>query len=310
MQKIWTLTMNPALDLSAEVESVAPDVKLRCETPSFDPGGGGVNVARALNRLGGKATALFPQGSDLGAFYRSLVEAEDVVCKTFGIDQPMDRINTHFREKGSQRQYRFCLPGPKLEERDWQSALNLLKDVLKEGDILVVSGSLPRGVPDDFNALTANVAEDAHAHFVLDAPGEVLKTLQASSVAWITPNQNEFEALIGREVAEDQLETELQTFIEDSRFENILLTLGPKGAVYAGTEGVGRIPAPEVEKLSSVGAGDSALAGLVLGLAQDESHLTSSRWAVAAGAAAVMSSGTKLLKKADFEALLDQVQKP
>lgn len=309
MHKVWTLTMNPAIDLEAEVGTVTPDVKLRCAEPRIDAGGGGVNVARALHRLDGKASALFPEGTTLGSFYRSLVENEGVDCATFAIDQPMHRINTHFRETEKQHQYRFCLPGPKLKEGDWQKALDLLKKVLKEGDILVTSGSLPPGVPTDFNTLTAKIAKEASAYSVLDAPGDVLKALEQTSISWITPNRNEFEDLLGREVADHKLEKELSSFVADSVFDNILLTMGPKGALYAGKEGFESIPSPEVEKLSSVGAGDSAVAGLTLGLARDEDHLASCRNAVAAGAAAVMTPGTELLAKKDFEALLDRVKK-
>lgn len=297
--------MNPALDLEAEVEWVAPDVKLRCAEPRIDAGGGGVNVARALHRIGGKATALFPEGADLGPFYRSLVEAEGVDCHTFEIDQPMRRINSHFRDMRNQRQYRFCLPGAKLEESVWRRTLELLDGLLKEGDILVASGSLSPGVPADFNARTAKTVKGKQACFVLDAPGEVLKALKQTAVGWITPNQDEFEDLLGHEVADGQLEKALAAFVEDSAFENILLTLGSRGALYAGTQGFARIPALEVEKLSSVGAGDSAVAGLVFGLAQGKNHRTSSRMAVAAGTAAVKSPGTELLEKEDFVTLFD-----
>lgn len=300
--------MNPALDVEAELDSVAPEVKLRCGRPSFDPGGGGVNVARALNRIGGNATALFPEGSGLGAFYRSLVEAEEVDCRTFEIGQAMRRLNTHFREKEGQHQYRFCLPGPELEESDWQRALDLLNGVLKEGDILVASGSLPPGIPEDFNVRVAKITGATGADLVLDAPGDVLRTLEYSTVTWITPNQNEFEDLLGHPVNDDRLEKEWPSFLEDSGFQNILLTLGANGALYAGAEGVERIPAPEVEKLSSVGAGDSTVAGLIMGLSCGEDHLASSRMAVAAGAAAVMTPGTKLLKKQDFHALLEHTK--
>lgn len=308
MHKVWTLTMNPAIDLEAELGSVTADVKLRCAEPRIDAGGGGVNVARALNRIGGKASALFPEGAALGSFYRSLVEAEGVDCDTFKIDEPMRRINTHFRETDKQHQYRFCLPGPKLEERDWQRAVDLLEKVLEEDDILVTSGSLPPGVSSDFNALTAEIAEKAKAYFVLDAPGDVLKALKQTTISWITPNRDEFEDLLGHEVPDHELEKELSSFVEDSVFDNILLTLGPKGALYAGKEGTQSIPSPEVEKLSSVGAGDSAVAGLVLGLAQGEDHRASCRKAVAAGAAAVMTPGTGLLERKNFEALLERVK--
>lgn len=301
--------MNPAIDLEAAVDTVTPDKKLRCAEPMIDVGGGGVNVARALHCIGGKASALFPEGSELGPFFRSLVEAEGVDCETFKISPPMRRINTHFRETDRKHQYRFCLPGTELPEGEWRSALDLLKKVLKEGDILVTSGSLPPGLSSDFNIQTAKVAEGAGADFVLDAPGEVLKDLKQSGTSWITPNRREFEDLLGYEVTDDQIEKELNDLVENSVFENILLTMGQRGALYAGKEGFARIPSPDVEKVSSVGAGDSAVAGLVLGLARAEAHRASCRKAVAAGAAAVMTPGTELLEMENFAALLDRIER-
>lgn len=301
--------MNPAIDLGATVESVNPDVKLRCSTPSIGPGGGGVNVARALNLIHGESTAIFPEGSWLGRFYRGLVEAEGVDCKTFETERPMHRINAHFRETESHHQYRFNLPGAELEESDWQGALKLLSDMLEEDAILVMSGSLPPGVPEELSGLVAEAVRRARACLVLDAPGEVLKELKNNPVSWITPNQREFESLIGHEVADGQLEEELGSLVEHTAFENVLLTLGEKGAFCAGTEGIWNVPAPNVDKVSSVGAGDSAVAGLVLGLAKGEDHRTASRWAVAAGAAAVQSPETELLREKDFEELCDLVSK-
>ncbi|MFP4353269.1 MAG: 1-phosphofructokinase family hexose kinase [Puniceicoccaceae bacterium] len=304
MTKVWTLTMNPSIDLGAEVESVVPDVKLRCSAPSIEPGGGGVNVARALRRVESGATAIFPEGAGLGAFYRRLIEEEGVDCRTFAIHGFMHRINNHFRETESRRQYRFNLPGPEMWESEWRSALDLIEDLLEEKDILVMSGSLPPGVPAKFTRLVAETAGNAGALFVLDAPGEVLLELKGAPVGWITPNRKEFEEWIGRRLDGDRLEEELESSLGESAFENVLLTLGSDGAVCAsGEEGVSRIRAPEVEKVSAVGAGDSAVAGLVLGLVRGEDHRTACEWAVAAGSAAVMSPGTELLEKENFHSL-------
>ena len=309
MTKVWTVTMNPAIDLGAEVESVVPDAKLRCSEPSIEPGGGGVNVSRALRRVDAGSTAVFPEGPGLGEFYRHLVEAEGVDCRTFGIGRPMHRISNHFRETENRRQYRFNLPGPELEESEWRAALDLVRDLLDEKDILVMSGSLPPGVPVSFTRLLGEVAAEARASFVLDAPGAVLDELKQTPVRWITPNRKEFEELIGRRMDGDRLEEELEALVadEDNGFENVLLTLGVEGALCAGAEGAWRIRAPEVEKVSAVGAGDSAVAGLVLGLMGGKDHRTASEWAVAAGAAAVMSPGTELLSKKDFDSLCEAV---
>lgn len=307
MRKIWTLTMNPAIDLGAEVEEVIPNQKLRTRQPAIEPGGGGVNVARALNRMDERSTAIFPVGGPLGCYYKSLLDAENVDYEAVETEESLLRFNINLREKNHANQYRILMPGPELRESEWHQILDLLKDSLRKENLLVVSGSLPSEVPNDFERSLAKIIEAAGARFILDGPGDMIERMKETRIDWITPNQREFEDLLGRNLESDDLEEELVSFIEGHSTENILLTLGSKGAIYAGAEGVRHIPAPEVDPVSAVGAGDSAVAGLVLALAHGRDCFSASQWAVAAGAAAVKTPGSHLLKKSDFEALREEL---
>lgn len=309
MRKIRTLTLNPVIDLGSGISSVQPNRKLRCDAPSFEAGGGGVNVSRALKRLGQESTAIFPLGGDLGGFYQHLLEAEEIDCKPIEINARMRSINTNIREKESGDQYRFCMPGVEITEKEKTGIRDLLGESMKAGDLLIVSGSPPPGITADFITRLSRITEETEARLILDAPGEVLRKLADTPVDWVKPNLHELQSMIDHELDSENLEQELASFLKQTAIKNILLTLGDKGAFYAGEEGVHRIPAPEVEKVSTVGAGDSAVAGLVLGRMHGQSHLISAQWAVAAGSATAKTPGTHLLSKSDFDTLREAVHK-
>jgi len=307
MNKIYTLTMNPAIDLNSTVYKVEAGRKLRCDDLRVEAGGGGVNVARGLQGLGADACPIFPAAGRLGDYYLHLLEDEGLACKSIPSKTEMKRLNTNVRSRSENKQYRFCTPGPEFDEASCQKALDLIEERLKPGTILVQSGSLPRGLPSDFHARVADAVVRAEGTLVLDAPENLLKALSRTSVAWITPNRKEFEAMVGHSVKDLDIEAELKKLIDSSPFENLLLTLGSEGAIYAGAEGYKRLKAPEVEKVSTVGAGDSAVAGLTLGLAKGLPHVEAAARAVAAGAAAVETPGLNRLDQKEFKALLRKV---
>lgn len=305
MPDIWTLTLNPAIDMEGLVGEIEPDVKLRSSRPRLQAGGGGVNVARVMIRLGGRATAIFPCGGPLGLYFKELLEQESVDCETITLDGA-PRINTHIRVKRDNTQYRFCMPGPEMDDDDVQRVLDRVENVLGKGDTLICSGSLPRGVEAGFNTRLAEVVHETGARLILDAPGDVIREAGRVPACWLKPNRRELETALGHRVDMDDLERELAEFRKQTGAENILLSLGGDGAVYSGKEGFFHVASPDVKKVSSVGAGDSALAGLAHALAQGKSKREAVRWATTAGAAAVMTPGSNLMEHDDFKRLLER----
>lgn len=157
MEKIVTLTLNPAIDKSTTVKTIVPDKKLKCSNPVFEPGGGGVNVSRAIKKLGGNSTAIYVAGGYSGKFYQHLLNNE-------GIESCVIEIEGHTREnmivvdESSKLQYRFGMPGPALKNEEWQKCLDILEK--SSGvEYIVASGSLPDGVPEDFFARLAAVSK-------------------------------------------------------------------------------------------------------------------------------------------------------
>jgi 6-phosphofructokinase 2 len=304
---IVTLTMNPAIDVSTSVDYVIPDDKLRCGVPTYEPGGGGINVARAIRKLGGASQAVFPAGGPAGALLCALLDGEGVPYRTVPI-AGWTRENTNITERVTRRQFRFVMPGPTLEEREWQSVLDALGALAPAPRYLVVSGSLPPGVPADFYARMARVGARRGVKLVLDASGEPLRRALAEGVSVLKPSLREFEELTGEAGCEEsRLPTLAGRLIAEGRCEVLVLSLGARGVFWMSASGRGRLASPTVPVRSSVGAGDSMVAGIVLSLARGRALADAVKFGVAAGAASVMNPGTELCRAEDVERLYGEV---
>jgi 6-phosphofructokinase 2 len=299
--------MNPAIDVSASVDYVTPDHKLRCETPTYEPGGGGINVARAIRALGGEALALFPAGGPAGALLSSLLDAEGVRHRTVPI-AGWTRENMNVTERVTRRQFRFVMPGPTLDEREWQSVLDQIGALDPAPRYLVVSGSLSPGVPADFYARLARSVRPRGVALILDASGEPLRRAVAEGVDVLKPSLREFEELTGEDsVEEARLPVLARRLIDERRCDILILSLGARGVFWMSASERGRLVAPAVPVRSTVGAGDSMVAGVVLWLSRQRTLGEAIRFGVAAGAASVMNPGTQLCRAEDAERLYAEV---
>ncbi|MFZ2964924.1 MAG: 1-phosphofructokinase family hexose kinase [Rhodoglobus sp.] len=302
-RSILTLTINPALDVSTSTERVIPGHKLRCGPTMLDPGGGGVNVARVVQRLGGQAVAVYAAGGPTGQAYRQLLDREGVVARIVNIGGST-RESFTVDETSSGEQFRFVLQGPSLQESEWRDCLDAVDSLGVGGGLLVASGSLPLGVPDDFYARVARIAKQHGMRCVVDASGPALRAALDEGVYLIKPSLRELSELIGTALGSEQDQVAAaQQLVADGRAEVVALTLGAAGAILVTAEGVLRQANPEVEVKSTVGAGDSFLAAFVLRIAQGRSVEEAFRAAVAAGSATAMTPATELCHRADVERL-------
>lgn len=302
MPPIVTLTMNPALDIATSTERIVPVHKLRCAPPRYDAGGGGINVARAVHALGGEAIAVMPLGGPPGAMIRHLLDGQGVPHRAIEIPG-ITRESLAVEERQSGEQYRFILPGPELSPHDQARCLDELSALLGDAHAIVASGSLPPGVPDDFYNRVASLAGRAGKPFFLDTSGPALKAA-GRGVYLLKPSLRELEELSGRTIAAPQDEERAaREVIAAGRAEIVVLSLGPRGALLVSEAGAERFAAIPVEAKSTVGAGDSMLAGIVLALCRGESLGEALRFGIAAGAAALLGSGTELCRREDVERL-------
>jgi 6-phosphofructokinase 2 len=306
MGTIVTLTVNPAVDASCRVDYVVSERKLRCAAPRFEPGGGGVNVSRAIRKLGGEAVALFPCGGPSGGLLRELLTVEQVPHRPILI-AGSTRENLNVLETATGRQYRFCMPGPTLAEPEWNRCLEVLTTFRPRPEFIVASGSLPPGVPADFYARVAVLARDLSARLVLDTSGEPLRRALEKGVYLVKPSVHEFGELTSESPDESRLSSLGRRLIAGGACEVLVLSLGAGGAFWMTAAESERLAAPAVAVQSSVGAGDSMVAGIVLSLSRGLGLAEAARFGVAAGAAAVMNPGTELCRLEDVGRLSHEV---
>lgn len=307
MRRIITLTMNPTVDMSADIDHVVAGRKLRCASPRREPGGGGINVSRALRNLGGESAAVYPAGGEMGDLLRRLLDGEgiDHIPVTIAGET---RENVNIMETATGRQFRFGMPGPELREKEWRGCIDAVVRMEPAEAYVVASGSLPPGVPDDFYAALARAVKEAGGWFVLDAPGEALAAAVEEGVYLVKPNMREFRRLACREIdCDEEQEAAAREIVERGGAEVLVVSQGAAGVLVATGHGCVRFRSPVVPVRSRVGAGDSMVAGMVSSLALGNALEEAVRFGVAAGAAAVMTPGTELCRGEDAVRLYERM---
>lgn len=304
---ILTLTLNPAVDISMTIDRLIPEHKLHCSPPRYDAGGGGINVSKAIHRLGGQSMTLFTSGGSSGLTLQELVEKEGLAYEIIGIEG-LTRECFVVTETIPNQQFRFGTPGPTLSHGEAVACLAHLQTMAEPIDYLVASGSLTPGLPTDFYAQIAQFAKSRHIRLVLDTAGEPLRAALDTGVFLIKPNVGELAHLVGVDRLEtDQISEAAQTLIQAGNCEVVVVSLGPRGAMLVTAEGHDFVQAPPVKKVSTVGAGDSLVGGLVYALSQGKSYAEVIRQGVACGTAATMNAGTELFHKDDADRLLNWI---
>ena len=310
MKPVITITMNPTVDVTTATTKVEQGRKLRCGEPRFDPGGGGINVARMVRELGGDAVAFFPCGGSSGETLKALCAREKLQVEAMPIEG-RTRESLKVFEESSEGTFRFLLPGPHITDNEREAALERI-DVLANGSgFVVLSGSLPPGLAPDFYREATERAAAAGARVALDTSGEALTEAIGPAVSVLKPNHEEAADLAGGEIVDDEARRErlVQRLLGEG-IEFVFLTLGEKGVFAARRDGARlRFRPPDVSRGSPVGAGDSFLGAAVHALSNDASFEEVTRLAVAAAAAAVESEGTSLARREDILALCDGVER-
>lgn len=308
MTNIVTLTFNPAIDKSTTIPLLIPEKKLYCSKPVYEPGGGGINVARAVKRLGGNATAIYLTGGCNGDFFTDLLKKEKisiVPIPTLGLT----RENLVVEELSTNKQFRFVMPGDSVNAEEWENCISALSEIsgLK---YTVVSGSLPAGIPEDIFIKIASVTHSKNARLIVDTSGTALNNALRAGSYLIKPNLKELTQLTGIEnLTIDKVEEASKEIINKYPCEVVITSLGADGALLVTKEYSLPIIPPKVNIQSTVGAGDSMLAGIVLSLSKNQNIIQAAQYGVACGTAATMNPGTELCHLNDAKKLYQIISK-
>jgi 6-phosphofructokinase 2 len=300
MSAIVTVTFSPCIDKSTTVNRLTPDIKLRCTAPKLEPGGGGINVARAIKKLGGEAVAVYPAGGYTGQFFTALLHKEKIPTVVIETSHAT-RENIIVLEEAGNRQYRLGMPGTLLMPNEWPKILGKLEE-MKDAAYIVASGSLPPGVPEDIFARIAAIARQNNAKLLADTSGKALQQVIAEGIFLIKPNLGELGLLLGREfLAPAEAPAAARQLLRQSSCEVIVVSMGAAGALLVTKDLAVKIVPPPVERKSTVGAGDSMVAGIVFTLQKGGDIETAVKYGVACGTAATLNPGTELCNKADTQ---------
>jgi 6-phosphofructokinase 2 len=304
---IVTLSLNPTIDMMSETDLVAPTHKIRTSNEAYEPGGGGVNVARVIHELGGKASLIAPAGGFTGKMFDELLAAIPI-SRTLVPISGNTRISVTVFERKTGHEFRFTPNGPTLRQEEVVACLNAVR--ASDFEILVASGSLPLGAPDDILARIADIAAAKGARFVLDSSGAGLRvTLERSRVTMVKPALAELEALMGRRLDRKSAEAAAREIVNRGSAEIVAVTMGAAGALVVTRHRTYRLKSPKVEAHSAVGAGDAFVGAMTLAIAEGRPLDDCLMFATAAGAATALTPVAKVCARPDVMRLYEQVKR-
>lgn len=305
--KALTITINPSVDKSSSVKGIVPEKKLRCDTPKYEPGGGGINVSRALKKLEIDALALLTSGGRTGKLLESLLLEESLQILPFSVKNET-RENFIIVDTLTNQQFRFGFPGQPLSKNEQTILLDTINAIKDFPEITVISGSLPDGVDVEFMKALIQICKNKNSKVVVDTSGEALKAAVAEGVYLIKPNIGELAILTGKnELSVHTMEAAAKQLISNGSAEIVVVSMGASGATLFNNSEKIYQPAPLVKVKSTVGAGDSMVAGMVSALLNNSSMKNVLRMGIACGSATTMAEGTGLFKTENVYKILKEL---
>lgn len=304
---IVTLTLNPAVDQTVWVDRLQVGTVNRFRSPQLDPAGKGINVSRMAHRLGWPTIAFGFLAGEIGLIAHKALDDEGVQHH-FVYVPGQTRLNVTVVDEASNMSTSLYGPGPAIDREHLARLDDLLQFWMQAGRVLVLAGSLPPGLPDDAYVTYIRLAQSKYVRAILDADDEPLRLGVEAKPYLIKPNIAEAERLLGRSLPDLRAVVEGATELVRTGIAVVVVSMGAQGAVCAQGNKVWQAIPPKVERLSTVGSGDSLVAGLAVAAARGDDIVEGLRLGSAAGAATAMTPGTALGTAEAVAALLPQVQ--
>ena len=302
---VTTLTCNPALDEAVAIDGLILGATNRCSLDALDPGGKGINASRVISRLGRPTRALGFIGGPTGALLRARLDAEGVPHAFDDVDGAT-RINIMIYERGAGRRTRVYLPGPEVDPARLAGVYAKL-DAIEQGEIVIVAGSLPPGLPDTTYRDVAAWLGRRGVRTIVDTSGPALANALDARPFAIKPNVEEAEEILARTLPDDASILLAARELRQRGAQYVVISQGADGAIGVGPEGEWKAIPPPVDALSTVGSGDSMVAGLAIAFSEGAGFVEALRLGTATGAATATTPGTHLCERVNVERLLRDV---
>jgi 1-phosphofructokinase family hexose kinase len=304
---ILSLTLNPAVDKTFFVRSFAPGEINRVASSQIDPGGKGINVSRVVHRLGHATVAFGFLAGSLGGIVARALDDEGVAHRFCWVPGET-RLDAIVVDETAGRSTKLYDRGPEIAQGRLAALLDDVRHWLPSCRVLVGAGSLPPGVPAGVYADLLQEASRVGVQTILDADGDTLRLGLAGKPSVIKPNVEEAEKLLGRRLPDLPAVAAAARELLPRGLRVAIISMGARGAVCATQDRVLHVIPPRVQSRSTVGSGDSLVAGLAIALATGADLVEGLRLGTAAGAATAMTAGTQLGTREDVERLLPSVE--
>lgn len=303
---IFTVTLNPALDKTAQAPNFKLDAVTRITELRQDPGGKGINVSKVIKQLGGESVAWAVLGGNTGRGIKASLEEMGISCRAFEVEgetrtnlkvvDPVDGTHTDINE-----------PGPVVTDAMLDDMLAQLVAEISEGDIVVLAGSIARGASDDTYEKWVKACREAGAKVFLDADGDKLVAGIKGNPFLIKPNEIELGNMLGRTLDTDEKVAEAARELIAQGLDNVVVSMGGAGAMFVSADRVVKGGSVKVPVGSTVGAGDSVVAALAFAEEKGMSLEDKVKLSMATGAANVMQSGTQAAPRDLVDSLIEKV---
>lgn len=304
---IYTVTLNPALDKTAIIEGLTPNAVNRISSLRVDPGGKGLNVSKVIKELGGESVAYALLAGDTGRVVERMLGNLGIDCRVLRVEGET-RTNLKVIDTALGQNTDINEPGPELTDEQLDGMLAELVMEVREGDLVVLSGSLPRGASVGTYRRWVGALKSVGARVFLDADGERLRQGIKAAPDLVKPNELELGGMLGRVLDTDEKVVAAARELIGAGLDRVMVSMGSAGALYVTREASVKAHPVRVEVGSTVGAGDSVVAALAFaderGLGLEEAL----RLAMATGAANVMQTGTQAAPRELVDSLVGQVR--
>ena len=303
---IYTVTLNPTLDITYSIEEMSFGEPMRALEVEKSPGGKGLQVSRALRSLGMDSVAIGLMGGYIGDEVLDLLQKEGLILQVVKIESDT-RTNVIVLDRSSHRELSIWAPGPPLDDKDADTILELISSITVTPEVIVLAGSLPPGMRNDIYYTLVNQWKAMGTKVILDSKGEPMRHGVEAGPYMIKPNRRELEQIAGREFADDEAIMDYCDVYFEKGISVVLVSMGKDGALMVTPDGAWRGHVPSVSG-DTVGAGDSTVAGFVMGITRSEPLDTAFLMGLASGVSTVMTPGSALCNPISFERVQSHIQ--